>query len=411
MLLCSSVSVEAATPCEGARVTAEVVRNNGWVFDAETAPMIQVKLNAKCASEGVIRVVVYRDTKEQLLDIQRLYSVEAGEQTVDVAVNVAPGFYIAEVYNNGRSIQRFNFGYEPTQIISEEDAQPDFEEFWQEAKEELASVAPRYKMRKVKSLSTQYRDLYIVSMISLDGALVQGHLAVPTDKSKRYPAYINYMGYGAEPWIPGTDYAADRIDFVVSVRGQGLNKPKNTYGDWVVNNLANKDEYYYRGAFMDLVRAVDFIDQLPQTDRRNIFADGASQGGAFTLVAASLDHRFAAVAPAVPFLSDYVDYFRIVDWPGNAIIAEQKRLGISDEDLYTTLSYFDVKNFTHLISCPVIMYAGLQDPTCPPHTNFSGYNLITTEKTYYIAPMGGHNVEQDVWNPQRDAFFEKFTTK
>ncbi|MFI3332493.1 MAG: acetylxylan esterase [Rikenellaceae bacterium] len=413
-VLLSTLYSVAATTCDNDQLCvarAEVVCNNGWVFDTQTTPTIEVKLTSQGMSEGVIRVVVYRDTKEQLLDLERLYSFDNREQVVNIALSIDPGFYIVDVFHNGRLINHFNIGFEPTAIISPVDAQADFEEFWQAAKAELATVAPKYKMVKIKDKSTQYRDLYLVSMRSLDGALVQGHLAVPTDKSKKYPAYINYMGYGADPWIPGTDYPTDRIDFVVSVRGQGLNKPNNNYGDWIVYGLSSKEEYYYRGAFMDLVRAVDFIDQLPQTDQRNIFADGASQGGAFTLVAASLDDRFTAVAPAVPFLSDYQDYFRIVDWPGSAIIPAQNRLGISDEELYRMLSYFDVKNFTHLITCPVIMYSGLQDPVCPPHTNFSGYNHITTDKEYYVAPAGTHDVDQIIWNPMRDAFFEKYTTK
>ncbi len=392
--------------------SAEVLCNEGWVFNSTMTPTIKVRLTSQGASEGVVRVNVCRDTKEQLLNIERTYSFECGEQLISIALELEPGIYRVDVSHNGRPItESFNIAYAPTEIISPRDAEADFDAFWQAAKDELAGVAPKYKMTKIKEKSTQYRDLYKVSMRSIGGALVQGYLAMPTDKSREYPAYINYMGYGSDAWLPGTDYPAERIDFVVSVRGQGLNEATNSYGDWIVYNLDNRDDYYYRGAFMDLVRAIDFVEQLPQTDKDNIFAEGGSQGGAFTLVAAALDDRFAAIAPAVPFLSDYVDYFRIVPWPGNSIIAAQRRLEITDEDLYTTLSYFDVKNFTHLIKCPVVMYAGLQDPVCPPHTNFAGYNHIVTHKEYYIAPYGKHSVEQESWNPIRDAFFERYTTK
>jgi cephalosporin-C deacetylase-like acetyl esterase len=50
------------------------------------------------------------------------------------------------------------------------------------------------------------------------------------------------------------------------------------------------------------------------------------------------------------------------------------------DDVFKVLSYFDIKNLAPWISCPVIMAAGLQDETCPPHTNFAGYNQITSEK-------------------------------
>lgn len=391
--------------------TLEVLCNNGWVFDDTTPPAIEIRLAADGLSQGEIGVNVKQDIKEQYLNIKKLYDFDGGESLVKIALDLEPGFYTVEILHNGRPCQDFNIGYNPTKIISSNDAQQDFDEFWQDAKEELAQVEPKYKMVRIKSKSTQYRELYVVTMKSLGGATIQGHLAIPLDENRKYPAFINFMGYGAEPWIPSTDYPADRIDFVVSVRGQGLNKPNNIYGDWVINGLSSKEEYYYRGAFMDLIRSIDFIEQLPRVDTRNIFADGASQGGAFTLIAASLDKRLAAVAPSVPFLSDYIDYFKIVNWPGNTIKAEQHRLGLSDKQLYTTLSYFDVKNFTHMISCPVLMYVGLQDPVCPPHTNFSGYNHILTPKEYYISPKGTHNVEQEEWTPLKNSFFEQHTTK
>ena len=63
----------------------------------------------------------------------------------------------------------------------------------------------------------------------------------------------------------------------------------------------------------------------------------------------------------MPFLSDYPDYFKVASWPGNEILPAAKRLGISDGDLYHTLSYCDVKNFTDCIHCPVLMGFGLQD--------------------------------------------------
>ena len=98
-------------------------------------------------------------------------------------------------------------------------------------------------------------------------------------------------------------------------------------------------------------------------------------------------------------------------WPGNEILAAAKRLGIPDEALYRTLSYVDVKNFTDRIHCPVLMGFGLQDDTCPPHTNFAGYNNIPadTDKSWICFPLSGHHVEREPgWNQARDEFFARF---
>jgi cephalosporin-C deacetylase len=183
-------------------------------------------------------------------------------------------------------------------------------------------------------------------------------------------------------------------------------------GDWCARRLDDKYHYYYRGAFADAVRAIDFICSLPQTDTERVVANGESQGGALTLVAASLDHRLKAIAPSAPFLNDYKDYFALVDWPGNWILEAAKDNGISDEDLYRTLSYFDVKNFTDKIQCPVLMAIGLQDPVCPPHTNFAGYNHIKTEKSWICYPLAGHNVwEQEGWPQAKQQFLDTYILK
>ncbi|MDR1527774.1 MAG: acetylxylan esterase, partial [Dysgonamonadaceae bacterium] len=72
------------------------------------------------------------------------------------------------------------------------------------------------------------------------------------------------------------------------------------------------------------------------------------------------------------------------------------------------LSYFDIKNLAGWIQCPIIMSAGLQDEICPPHTNFAGYNLITSEKQYRIHHDHGHDTP-DKWYEFRTTFFNEQT--
>jgi cephalosporin-C deacetylase-like acetyl esterase len=110
------------------------------------------------------------------------------------------------------------------------------------------------------------------------------------------------------------------------------------------------------------------------------------------MAACALDHRIAVAAPTIPFLSDYRDYFEIVQWPGSDIHEYMNNHPEAKwDDVFKVLSYFDIKNLAPWISCPVIMAAGLQDETCPPHTNFAGYNQITSEKEYRIYKDYGHN--------------------
>ena len=83
--------------------------------------------------------------------------------------------------------------------------------------------------------------------------------------------------------------------------------------------------------------------------------------------------------------------------------------GMDRAAIMDMLRYFDIKNFTGRITCPVFMAYGLQDPTCPPHTNFAGYNNVTSEKTYMCVPTCGHAMwAEPSFTKARDDFFRKF---
>lgn len=337
-------------------------------------------------------------------------SVETRLGGVQFSLDLDPGFYKAILYfvrNGARTeLTRTNLGFNPEQIVSEQDKEPDFDEFWSETLEELASVTPEYKLIPLKDHSNEVREAFRVEMKSFGGETVSGLLMLPVAEGK-YPAMISYMGYGSEVWYPHPSDNPERIDFQLCIRNQAFNRLPGEKDDWCTRGIESKETYYYRGAFADAVRAIDFIFSLDKTDASQVFANGESQGGALTLVAASLDHRLKAIAPSAPFLNDYKDYFALAGWPGEPIIAAAKAKGMSEDEMYRVLSYFDVKNFTDKIECPVLMAIGLQDPVCPPHTNFAGYNHIKTEKSWICYPLAGHNVwQQPGWPKAKDEFLK-----
>jgi cephalosporin-C deacetylase len=416
-----------------AQLSYRVEQPNDWVFSADVKPAIPVviKNNSDKLETRTLSLTVMNDIRESYSSwdssvwsvacpvIDKWVIVQPNDSvTVTFIFDVKnPGFYrcIMDAYENAPSgspsVQRnadffkiFTIGYEPTKIISSYDAQPDFKEFWDKTKQELASIKPEYQLTQIKTDTNKYRKLYLVKMKSLGGVEIQGYYSTPAQKGK-YPAEIHYMGYGSKPWIPGG--YPDRVEFILSTRNQGLLEDTTVDNTWLTWGFDNKDHYYYRGAFMDLIRAIDFVASRPEVDVKRIVAEGGSQGGGFTLAAAALDNRLRAIAPSVSFHSDYSDYFKIVDWPGIWFINKQHELGMSDEDFYKMLSYFDVKNFASWITCPVLMCVGLQDDVCPPHTNFAPYNLITSEKYYVIYPNQGHSAGMEWWQ-QKEKFLKKY---
>jgi cephalosporin-C deacetylase len=420
-----SVVIFLAACQPSVKPTYTVVEDAEWFVLSPDVPTVKVVAEAtETDAAGKVRLVVAPDRVQgwnaatqtwsydllpSVYDRTQKVKTKAGS-TREVVFKVElpeAGFYRCLLIADGQdTLKRFNIGLDPEQIVSPVDAQPDFDEFWAKARAELDAVAPEWMMTPMPDSSSVARTIYRVSGRSLGGETIQGFYAKPNKKGT-HPAIIHYMGYGSPAWCFKADANPDYAEFVLSVRGQGLNAPNNKYGDWITYNLDNKDDYYYRGAFMDLVRGVDFLASRPEVDTAHIFAEGGSQGGAFTMVAAALDSRIRAAAPTIPFLSDYPDYFRIVHWPTISVLSRAAELGIPDDELYKTLSYFDVKNFAGKITCPVIMGFGLQDGVCPPHTNFAGYNQITSPKEYYCYPQAGHWTGFEWWGIKTE-FFEKF---
>lgn len=402
-LLFGSLSLEA----KGLR-EVRVETTYDWVFE-DDAEFNMVLAASERGASGAITFRITTDKGVELRRFVRNYTVAAGEsQPLQLVVeDLDAGFYVATIFDDGIETKSFNFGVRPDDIVSPRDAKEDFWTFWERGLRELAEVDPEYKLTLSTELSGRLRNVYVVEMKSWGGETIRGYWAVPKAAGK-YPVVVTYMGYASRVWAPSGNKGGDRAEFILSIRGQGLNTPYNTYGEWMCYGLDNKEHYYYRGAYLDTVRAIDFVASRPEVDTRCILIEGGSQGGALTLVAASLDRRVVGAAPYVPFLSDFRDYFEIVDWPASKYFAEAERLSISRDAMYDVLTYFDIKNLAEHITCPVLMGFGLQDVICPPHTNFAGYNAITSPKQWIVFAEKGHNIGfERRWLDAREAFFRK----
>ena len=408
----------AVLSCGAKNLTLETNPVHNWVWEKSDHPelVIQARDTTGTGGESLVKVIISGDKEGSPVYFNETIRLQlnGGDSSVFSVSPSLPeaGFYKVSVSDEDSTPLIFNIGISPEQVISLPDAQPDLKEFWGKAIEELSAVPLNVTMKEIPEKSGEKRKIYFCQYLSLDNDTISGYLALPVKEGK-YPAIIYYNGYNGKPWDIDPDGMADWIEFQHWVRGQGPNKPYNQYDEYALYHLENPEEYYYRGAYMDAIRSIDFIESLPQTDTDNIFAEGGSQGGAFTFVAAALDpkKRLKAIAPYIPFMSDFPDYFEIVHWPGDMIKEKASDLGLTSEQLYKNLSYFDIKNLTPWINIPVLMGVGLQDPTCPPHTNFAGYNNLNGEKEFIIYPTCGHTVDYKDWNPRRENFFKKIINK
>ena len=439
-------SIEVINPADIKTLTLSVPVQGNWIFLEQPSFTIHVEnpYDEVVTANATIYIATDKATAVDTLTKSVEIAAKGMEDIVLTCAEMpAAGFYQATCMVNDELARAFCFGVKPTEIVSAPDMQNDFDAFWQTAKEELAAIEETDEpvLTKIDSKSTEKRTVYLVEFKSVRDSLngepvtVRGYYAEPTD-GKKHPVIRHYLGYDssyrpggqdAMPWCPngdGDELSGNYAEFILSTRGQSINnRPAadradginrdftNTYGDWFAFNFGKKDNYYYRGAYMDCVRAIDFMATRETSDMNNLYAEGQSQGGAFTYAAAALSGReFKAIAPGIAFMGDFPDYFKIVNWP--AYVARENQGTMTDDEMYAFLSYFDTKNLATLISekTAVIATIGVQDNVCPPHTNIAPYNNLPegTVKEISFNPENAHQVANDWYTVYMNYFKSKY---
>lgn len=172
---------------------ASAVPDSQWWWLAPQTPSLTVEVSDStgAACDADLRIVITTDNYAPVSEESRHVTIAAGD-TARLQVNpgvTAPGFYRLSVSDGDKRLLDMNFGYEPENIVSLPDSQPDFDQFWADALEELAAVEPDYTLEKVDSLCGEKRNVYLASMKSLGGDTISGYIAIPVKEGK-YPVHI-----------------------------------------------------------------------------------------------------------------------------------------------------------------------------------------------------------------------------
>lgn len=379
---------------------------------------VEVKLlvenNMNRSLKGAIEIDVISDFGERILKESQEVKIKPGGSeflTIEPG-NLDPGFYeISAVLKSESDNKRASFviGVRPETIISPLDRPEDFENYWMRARRELNAVDPRFRLIRQDSLCTENREFFILEMRSLGNVLVRGWYMRPVKKGV-YPVILHLQGYSSF-MVPGWMYPGDdMVALGLNIRGHGFSKDHVDPGfpGYLQHHVDNKELYIYRGAYMDCIRAVDFLYSREEVDTTRVAVAGGSQGGALSFATAALDNaRIDLCVPHVPFLSDFRDYFRVAGWPADEFVQYfDEHPEIPQDEIYKTLSYIDIKNLAPWIKAPVFMSIGLKDVICPPHINFAAYNQLTVPREYYVFPEAGHGLP-GVYNQMKYEWIRK----
>ena len=154
------------------------------------------------------------------------------------------------------------------------------------------------------------------------------------------------------------------------------------------HNAADRETYYFRGMYLRLLRAIEFMTQQPEWDGKRILVIGESQGGGQAVAAAGLDSRVTAVVLNVPAMQDFggARLGRRGGWPHPI----ESHKDLSADMLDATLPYFDGALLIRHSKAEIYCEIGLIDTTCPPSAVWSSLNGAPGPKTVNCVPFRTH---------------------
>lgn len=278
----------------------------------------------------------------------------------------------------------------------------DFDEYWARAKAQLAQVPMNARVTEVPEKHTETGLLFRVDLDTLGDTSIVCWYTVPRaafdaegNVVNQYPTMVVMPGYGAEQ--PPMDRTPDGlITLSINPRNHG---PSQEYWKSPVAHLAwnieDPENQYYKYAFMDCIRGLDFVASRAEVDTTRIAAEGGSQGGLFSVALAALDDRIACVVSNVTAFANFADrhYLALVGTQNSYrnILNDPER---DHAAVLRSMALFDAVNMATRVHVPVQINMGGQDPNCPYVTGIVLYNRLPegTVKEFNIFPDVRHAV-------------------
>jgi cephalosporin-C deacetylase len=306
-------------------------------------------------------------------------------------------------------------GFDPLQIKPSLPVPDDFDAFWAAQKKQLAAVPVNARLISVTSTVANV-DAFDLQADSI-GAPVSGYFCKPKDAQlKSLPIILTVHGAGVRSSsLGGAAGWASKGFLALDINAHGLpnGKPDEFYSDLAKGELKDyrirgkesRDTIYFRGMFLRLVRALDFLTAQPEWDGRTVVVHGSSQGGAQSIVAAGLDSRVTFFAAGVPAMCDHtgVAAGRINGWPQFLPKAGTAKPQPNELE---AVRYYDAMNFATRAKAAGIFTVGFIDTTCPPTSVYAAFNALPGKKEIFNDPPSTHAVSAKAGDAMRKAILK-----
>jgi cephalosporin-C deacetylase len=286
----------------------------------------------------------------------------------------------------------------------------DFDKYWKSQKKILRTLPMNVKSVPVKNTAVGY-TCFDLEINCTGPKPVRGFLAKPVSaKPKTLPIVIYFHAAGVKgDWCKSKPEIALRyakmgkgvLSFDLNAHGMLNGQPDQYYNhldSFELNNYAqtgleSREEIYFKGMYLRLLRTIDFLTAQPEWDGKRIVLIGESQGGGQSLIAAGLDKRVSVVIATVPAMCDWGGTLvgRKGSWPYPFSTKYDKKKMLS------ALPYFDAAHVLKGSKATIVVEIGLIDQTCPSSAVYAAINQAKGKKIIFAVPYRGHHMIQPVY--------------
>lgn len=278
-----------------------------------------------------------------------------------------------------------------------------FDAYWIQEKKNLHALPLQTKLKEVENTEKGY-VCYDIELNCTGPKPARGYFAKPQNASpKSLPIVLLVHAAGVKgSWCRSEARDAIRyaktgkgaLCFDLNAHGMLNGQSEEYYAnlesgelkDYYVQGLESRDDFYFRGMYLRLIRTLDYLTQQPEWDGKRIIVIGESQGGGQALAAAGLDNRVSAVVATVPAMCDWGGSLvgRKGGWP------QPFEHSGNREKMKKAIPYFDTAHLLRHSKATIVVEIGLIDQTCPSTSVYAAINQAKGKVIIYPVSYREH---------------------
>ena len=320
-----------------------------------------------------------------------------------------PGMVFCEVTLNGQNAI-CGAAFSPFEIQPYEADPADFDSFWQGLKNQLAAVPINPVLTPLFPDPNMQTTDYRINLGFIDGRRVYGYLSIPPGAGT-FPAVITMASHGGLPnlCIPRTQMAIETGAISLSIWMHNAEPDQTpTSAAYWPEIYDDPNQNYYRYGPLAIIRAIDYIETMPEFNGQKIGLSGNSEGGGMSILAAGIDNRIDMVAASLFSMSEHtgLKYNKASGFPYFLNRSTYTWPPTINESIVNATKYYDALRSAKRFDGPFMSLTNYRDETIMPATNLVAYNQLKGSTVLIHNIVGGHTSIPAFVNGKFD-FFRK----